>query len=82
MTADEKAQANGCVHAIHESILEYDGPIRFVALTHVLAAGIIAYGGTPGEESNVLGAFIFDLVNEVNELRGLREAAAQTAKAN
>ena len=63
-------------------IRDSDGPVRFVVLTRVLAAGIVAYGDTPPEEATVLGAFIFDLVSEVNELRGLREAAAQTAKAN
>lgn len=79
LTTDEIAQANECVHAIHEAMQEHPGPVRFVALTRVLAAGIVAYGATPEEESGVLGAFIFDLVNEVSGLRGCRESAVEIA---
>lgn len=79
--SEEQEQTKECVHAIHEAIQEYGGPIRFIALVRVLAAGIIAYGATPEEESHTLGALVFDLVNEVNGLRDYREAAAEAAQA-
>ena len=81
LSEDEKTQANECIRAVNAALRDYDGPVRFVVLTRTLAAGIVAYGDTPQEEANVLGALIFDLVSEVEDLRNLREAAFETAKA-
>ena len=74
-------QTRELINKIHEAMKGYMGPIRFMALSNVVGAGIIAYGDEPEMEAQVLGAFMIDVTETMNKLRDSREEAQEMANA-
>lgn len=69
------------INKIHEAMKGYVGPIRFMALSNVVGAGVIAYGDEPEMEAQVFGAFMLDVTQTMNRLRDSREETQKVANA-
>lgn len=76
-----EAQTRELVEKIHEAMSGYIGPIRFMALGNIVGAGIVAYGATTEMEAQVFGAFMLDVTETMDRLRGSRDEAEAVAKA-
>lgn len=74
-------QSRELIDKIHEAMKGYVGPIRFIALSNIVGAGVIAYGDEPEMEAQILGAFMIDVTETMSKLRGSRDEVQEMAKA-
>ena len=81
MNEEDVENVKELVGKIHEAMDGYAGHVRFDALSKVLAAGIVAYSGTPEDEAKVFGAVVYDLVKDIDSIQGFKKEAKATAEA-